>query len=109
MSTSAALTSTRAPAAHSGETAGGDASSFVNSQRTEGMNGMFISTSHPGDLALRGAAGAGRIAVATPDGVSVDLCDDITTMIVTQRAYSATARIMTTNNRMLGELAHLKR
>lgn len=73
------------------------------------MNGMFISTSHSGDLALRGAAGAGRIAAATLDGADADLCGDITTMIVTQRAYSATARIMTTNDRMLSELAQIRR
>ena len=40
---------------------------------------------------------------------NVDLADEFTKMIVTQRAYSANARVITTADEMLDELIRLNR
>ena len=40
---------------------------------------------------------------------NVDLADGFTKMIVSQRTYSANARVITTTDEMLNELTHISR
>lgn len=56
-----------------------------------------------------GTGNAGLIAGAALEASTVDLGTEFTNMIITQRAYSATSRIITTADEMLDELVRLKR
>jgi flagellar hook protein FlgE len=55
------------------------------------------------------AAGAGRIESSVLEASNVDLASEFTSMIVTQRAYSASSKIITTADEMLDELIRIKR
>ena len=56
-----------------------------------------------------GRGGAGTIAPSSLEGANVDLAEEFTKMIVTQRAYSANARVITTTDEMLDELMRISR
>ena len=51
---------------------------------------------------------AGGIAAQTLEASTVDLATEFTNLITTQRAYSASARIVTTADQMLQELEQIK-
>ncbi len=55
------------------------------------------------------AGGAGRIQSGVLEGSNVDLAAEFTSLITTQRAYSASSRIITTADEMLEELLRIKR
>lgn len=71
----------------------------------------YIDTTEAGDRALQeaGIAGAGLFAPSSLESSNVDLAEEFTTMIQTQRAYSASSRIITTADEMLDELIRLAR
>ena len=50
---------------------------------------------------------AGAVASQSLEASTVDLATEFTNLITTQRAYSASARIITTANEMLQELERL--
>lgn len=56
-----------------------------------------------------GTGAAGTIAPSALETSTVDLGTEFTNMIITQRAYSASSRIITTADQMLDELVHIKR
>lgn len=56
-----------------------------------------------------GETGMGTIRNYAVEGSNVDIADELTSMITTQRAYSANASIVTTSDEMLQELTNLKR
>ena len=56
-----------------------------------------------------GRGGAGAIAPSALEASTVDLADEFTRMIVTQRAFSASTRIITTADEMLEELTRIIR
>jgi flagellar hook protein FlgE len=60
---------------------------------------------------MRGAGigGAGTIAARTLEASTVDLAEEFSNLIMTQRAYSASSKIITTADEMLDELIRLKR
>lgn len=64
-----------------------------------------------GALTMRGAgeAGAGLIKSRALEASTVDLAEEFTNLIMTQRAYSANSKIITTADEMLDELIRLKR
>ena len=72
---------------------------------------VFSFTRQSGDPTLQaaGKGGAGQIASGALEGANVDIADEFTKMIVTQRAYSANAKVITTTDDMLDELMRLKR
>jgi flagellar hook protein FlgE len=72
---------------------------------------VYAQTSSSGEFNLRnaGEGGAGTIVPSALEGANVDLADEFTKMIVTQRAYSANARVITTADQMLDELVHISR
>ncbi|MBP2299072.1 flagellar hook-basal body complex protein [Azospirillum picis] len=53
--------------------------------------------------------GAGAVIANSVEGSNVDIADEFTKMIVTQRSYSANAKIVTTSDEMLQEVLGLKR
>lgn len=85
---------------------------FPNANGLSSRSGnAYIETSEAGDRSLQeaGLAGAGTFAPSTLESSNVDLAEEFTTMIQTQRAYSASSRIITTANEMLDELIRLAR
>jgi flagellar hook protein FlgE len=85
---------------------------FANPTRLESRNGnAYSQTDDSGayNLRLAGTSGAGRIEPSALEASNVDLADEFTKMIVTQRAYSASAKMVTTADEMLEELLRIKR
>ncbi len=72
---------------------------------------VFNQTTQSGEFNLRnaGESGAGTIVPSSLEAANVDLADEFTKMIVTQRAYAANARVVTTSDDMLDELMRIKR
>jgi flagellar hook protein FlgE len=72
---------------------------------------VFIGTDFSGLPTLRtpGDAGSGTINQSSLVASTVDLGTEFTTMIVTQRAYSAAAKVITTSDQMLDDLINIKR
>jgi flagellar hook protein FlgE len=85
---------------------------FTNPNGLESLTGnSWIETNTSGSYTLRTAnnAGAGSVQSASLEASTVDIGAEFTTMIVTQRAYSAAAKIITTADQMLDELVQIKR
>ena len=61
------------------------------------------------NLKTPGAGGAGFIGAAQLEASTVDLSAEFTGLITTQRAYSASSKIITTADEMLEELIRIKR
>jgi flagellar hook protein FlgE len=77
----------------------------------ERTGNVYVETTSSGPaVALEpGRGGAGEIAPAALEQSTVDLADEFTRMIVTQRAFSASTRIITTADEMLEELTRIIR
>jgi flagellar hook protein FlgE len=77
----------------------------------ERTGNVYVETTNSGPaVALEpGRGGAGEIAPAALEQSTVDLADEFTRMIVTQRAFSASTRIITTADEMLEELTRIIR
>ena len=60
---------------------------------------------------MRGAGdgGAGLVKSRALEASTVDLAEEFSNLIMTQRAYSANSKIITTADEMLDELIRLKR
>ena len=56
-----------------------------------------------------GVSGAGKIAPSSLEASTVDLSAEFTGLITTQKAYSASSKIITTADQMLDELIQLRR
>jgi flagellar hook protein FlgE len=75
-------------------------------------NNLFLPTSNSGDFnrAFKpGTEGAGALNPGTLEMSNVDLAQQFTEMIVTQRGFQANSRVMTTSDEILQELANMKR
>lgn len=68
--------------------------------------GAFEATDESG-LALYG--GGGRIVGSSLEGSNTDIADEFTKLIVTQQAYSANTRVITTSNQMVQDLLNMLR
>jgi flagellar hook protein FlgE len=55
-----------------------------------------------------GTGGAGTIASSTLEASNVDLAEEFSRMIITQRAYSAGTKVITTSDQMLQELLNTR-
>lgn len=87
-------------------------STFNNPNGLQSRTGnAYAQTAESGEYLLLQAntAGAGKVASSSLEASNVDLAEEFTSMIITQRAYSANARIITTSDEMLEELIRLKR
>ena len=81
---------------------------FINQNGLEPKSGnVWIETDFSGSpVALApNTGGAGLISPGSLEASTVDLADEFTNMIITQRAYSASTRIITTADEMLEELS----
>lgn len=67
------------------------------------------STSGNFNLKIAGFGGSGQIASSSLEASTVDLATEFSNMIITQRAYSASSKIITTADEMLDELIRMKR
>lgn len=85
---------------------------FVDSNALEALSGnAYIETTSSGNATLRtaGEGGAGVISSNALEESTVDIAEEFTDMITTQRAYSAASKIITTADSMLEELMTIKR
>ena len=68
-----------------------------------------LGTATAPQAAAAGTNGLGRIESGMLELSNVDLANEFTNMITTQRAFQASARVITTSDEMLQELVNLKR
>lgn len=85
---------------------------FPNPDGLELINGNAYSQSTlSGEYSLKEPklGGAGKIGSSALEASTVDLSSEFTGLITTQRAYSASSKIITTADQMLEELISIKR
>jgi flagellar hook protein FlgE len=86
--------------------------SFINPGGLEkaGEN-AFVTSNNSGepDIGRSGIAGKGKVIAGALEMSNVDLAEQFTDMIVTQRGFQANSRSITTSDQMLQELLTLKR
>lgn len=83
---------------------------FANPSALDPRSGnLYAQTDASGEFNLQnaGQGGAGNLTPSALEAANVDLADEFTKMIVTQRAYSASARVITTTDEMLSELIQI--
>ncbi len=87
-------------------------STFSNPNGLEAQNGtVFSQSERSGAFVLRtpGQNGAGKVVPSSLESSTTDLATEFTSMIIAQRAYSASAKVITTADEMLDELIRIKR
>jgi len=85
---------------------------FPNPDGLKAVSGnAYLATLPSGPMVLKdpGNGGAGKISPASLEASTVDLSSEFTGLITTQRAYSASSKIITTADQMLQELIDMKR
>ncbi|MDF2510879.1 MAG: hypothetical protein K0S04_745 [Herbinix sp.] len=86
---------------------------FANPAGLEAVgNSMYSATQNSGDFDGVGqdpTAGGGSLSTGVLEMSNVDLAQQFTDMITTQRGYQANSRIITTSDTLLEELINLKR
>jgi flagellar hook protein FlgE len=85
---------------------------FANPNGLTAVNGNAYQQSNDSgvpSLVVAKTGGAGSISSSALESSTVDLATEFTNLITTQRAYSASARIITTADDMLQELLQIKR
>ena len=85
---------------------------FASPDGLQSRNGnAYNATENSGDPTLREADSgpAGKVNATALEGSTVDIGEEFTNMIVTQRAYSAATRVISTADEMLDELIRIKR
>lgn len=85
---------------------------FPNADGLQPVSGnAYRPTIQSGEFAVKqpGVGGAGEIASSTLEASTVDLSAEFTGLITTQKAYSASSKIITTADQMLEELINIKR
>ncbi|MGN1423728.1 MAG: flagellar hook-basal body complex protein [Oscillospiraceae bacterium] len=89
-----------------------DIATFENPNGLSAVGGtMFVETVASGEaqVNIAGTSGAGSIVAGALEMSNVDLSQEFTDMITTQRGYQANSRVITTSDTMLEELLSLKR
>ncbi len=74
-----------------------------------GTNFEATVASGPAQLGIPGSGNTGVVLSGTLEMSNVDLADEFTNMITTQRGYQANSRVITVSDTMLEELLSLKR
>jgi flagellar hook protein FlgE len=85
---------------------------FPNPDGLSAVSGNAYQTSRAAGTMVAKAAGvggAGQISPSSLEGSTVDLAAEFTGLITTQKAYSASSKIITTADQMLDELIQMKR
>lgn len=89
-----------------------DLATFANSEGLmQSGNSYFTATSNSGDakLAIAGENGTGGLKNSALEMSNVDLSQEFSDMIATQRGFQACSRLITVSDTMLEELINLKR
>ncbi|MDR3348035.1 MAG: flagellar hook protein FlgE [Acidaminococcales bacterium] len=85
---------------------------FNNQQGLERAGStLFTKSNNSGDpiIGEAGVGGRGTLQAGVLEMANVDLAEEFTNMIVTQRGYQSNSRIITTSDELLQELMNLKR
>lgn len=85
---------------------------FANPDGLEAVGGnAYIQSTESGEYSVKQPqlGGAGKIESSALEASTVDLSAEFTGLITTQRAYSASSKIITTADQMLEELINIKR
>lgn len=85
---------------------------FPNSDGLQSVSGnAYTGTLTAGTMTLKapGNGGAGKISPSSLEASTVDLSSEFTGLITTQKAYSASSKIITTADQMLDELINIIR
>jgi flagellar hook protein FlgE len=85
---------------------------FPNPDGLKAVSGnAYVPTVGSGEFAVKQptVGGAGQIASSSLEASTVDLSSEFTGLITTQKAYSASSKIITTADQMLEELINIKR
>ena len=85
---------------------------FANPSGLEAAgNSLFSATKNSGDFDGIGIdiSEVGKFSVGALEMSDVDLANEFTNMITTQRGFQANSRVITTSDSMLEELVNLKR
>lgn len=84
---------------------------FANPNGLSALTGNVFRTSDTSgtvNLLQAGSGGAGEVEGGSLEQANVDLADEFSKMIVTQRAYSANTKVITTADQMTAELLQLR-
>jgi flagellar hook protein FlgE len=83
---------------------------FPNSDGLAQVSGnAYRPTIEAGEFVVKEVGGAGKISPSSLEASTVDLSAEFTGLIQTQKAYSASSKIITTADQMLEELINIKR
>lgn len=85
---------------------------FINPDGLDPVSGTaYAQSSRSGGYSVKPPqlGGAGKIESSSLEASTVDLSSEFTGLIITQRAYSASSKIITTADQMLEELINIKR
>ena len=87
---------------------GGFATNGVNITKLESYErgGAFQATDESGPATYNAP---GKIVGSSLEGSNTDIADEFTKLIVTQQAYSANTRVITTSNQMVQDLLNMLR
>lgn len=74
-------------------------------------NSLYAQSSNSGlaQIGIAGVGGRGTLIPGALEMSNVDLAEEFTNMIVAQRGFQATSRIITTSDQILNELVNMKR
>jgi len=81
-------------------------SGLIQSEGTTFMEGLNSGTAEVG---AAGTGGRGSIAAGRLEASNVDMAQEFTNMILAQRGFQASSRVITTSDEILQELVNLKR
>lgn len=85
---------------------------FPNSDGLKAISGnAYMSSLQAGQMVIKeaGLGGAGKVSPSSLESSTVDLSSEFTGLISTQKAYSASSKIITTADQMLDELINIIR
>jgi len=77
----------------------------------KGEDTSFLAGLNSGDaqIGVAGTGGRGSIASSYLEASNVDMAQEFTNMILAQRGFQASSRVITTSDEILQELVNLKR
>jgi flagellar hook protein FlgE len=84
---------------------------FQNPRGLEAISGSLLRTTEASGQALlkqAGLGGTGRLVGGSLEGSTTDIAGEFSTMIVAQRAFQASSKVITTVDQMLNELLQLR-
>lgn len=86
---------------------------FTNPEGLEKIgSNLYTTTVNSGTFTggvAAGSSGTGKLSSGTLEGSNVDLAQEFSNMMITQRAYQANSKIITTSDEMMETLINLKR